>query len=361
MDRVLVLGGYGNFGKRIVRALVKKEISTIIGGRNLTKCAELEAQLNTPLAQSAAIDVNNGFESSLVALGPKVVINTCGPFQGADYEVAKACARNGVNYIDLADGRDFVSGISALDEIAKKNNCAIISGASTVPALSSAVIEHFKSEFRQIECLKFGISPGQKAERGLATTAGILSYVGKRLAPFAGHDRAYGWQDIYAQKYPELGTRFMANCEIPDLDLLPAKYGIRDIQFSAGLELGLLHFGLWFLSFFVRFGLPLNLDRHAKIMLDIANWFDKFGSADGGMHIILQGINHEGKQVKKTWFIVAKDGDGPQIPTVPAILLAEKIVKNGPYFVGAKPCVSMIELSEYLLALEAFNVRTFET
>ena len=36
--------------------------------------------------------------------------------------------------------------------------------------------------------LRYGISPGQKAERGLATTEGILTYVGKPLRAFAGDD-----------------------------------------------------------------------------------------------------------------------------------------------------------------------------
>jgi predicted DCC family thiol-disulfide oxidoreductase YuxK len=32
---------------------------------------------------------------------PRVVINTCGPFQNADYAVAQACIVAGVHYIDL--------------------------------------------------------------------------------------------------------------------------------------------------------------------------------------------------------------------------------------------------------------------
>mgnify|MGYP001615262593 FL=1 len=360
MTKVLVLGGYGNFGKRIVRALVKKEVATIIGGRNFQKAQALKAELRSKYAQVAVIDVQNGFESSLLALNPKVVINTCGPFQKANYEVAEICARHGVNYIDLADGRSFVCGITALNETAKRNNCAVISGASTVPALSSAVIEHFGPQFSEIEKLKFGISPGQKAERGLATTQGILTYVGRPLAPFAGHEKAFGWQDIYAQKYPEIGTLLMANCDIPDLDLLPIKYGINDIRFSAGLELGFLHFGLWFLSHLVRIGLPVNLPKHADFMLKVANWFDRFGTADGGMHVMLIGKDNDGRPLRKTWFIIAKNGDGPQIPTIAAIILAQKMVKNQFDFFGAAPCVGMINLDEYLAELKPFEIKTYE-
>ena len=83
----------------------------------------------------------------LEILKPLVVINTCGPFQNADYGIARACIASGVHYIDLADGRDFVTGITQLDADAKEHNVAVISGASTVPALSAAVIEHFLPNF----------------------------------------------------------------------------------------------------------------------------------------------------------------------------------------------------------------------
>jgi hypothetical protein len=60
--------------------------------------------------------------------------------------------------------------------------------------------------------------------------------VGKKLKRCAGYETRYGWQDLRLQKYPELGSRLMANCDVPDLDLLPDKYGIKKIRFSAGME-----------------------------------------------------------------------------------------------------------------------------
>ena len=37
MNDILILGGYGNFGKRIATALVKDGIGIIIAGRNAVK------------------------------------------------------------------------------------------------------------------------------------------------------------------------------------------------------------------------------------------------------------------------------------------------------------------------------------
>ena len=59
------------------------------------------------------------------------------------YDVAKACIAWGCHYIDLADGREFVDGISALDALARENNVLVVSGASSVPCLTSALVDHW--------------------------------------------------------------------------------------------------------------------------------------------------------------------------------------------------------------------------
>lgn len=360
MRKVLILGGYGNFGKRIARLLTRQGIFVIIAGRDKIKAKALSEELTTDLSDISIFDINSDFGEKLKILKPTVVINTCGPFQNSDYSVAKACIAFGVHYIDLADGRDFVKNINTLNDEAKARNVTIISGASTVPGLSSAVIEYYLSEFSEINSLTFGIAPGQKAERGLATTQGILSYIGKRLEPCVGYEKRYGWQDLYLQKYPEIGRRWMANCEVPDLDLLPEKYGIRKIRFSAGMENPMLHLSIWALSWMVRLGFPLNLQAHAPLLLRGSNCFDFLGSSDGGMHVLLEGKNLVGMNIKKQWFIVAFDGDGPYIPTIPAVILTRKLL-NGEFNVrGAMPCVALISLEEYLNELSSFKIKTFE-
>ncbi len=360
MQPVLILGGYGNFGKRIAHALVNALVPVIIAGRNQEKAKALKDKMDTPLVETACFDAFTELGTALEDLKPAVVVNTCGPFQTSDYEISECCIRHGVHYIDLADGRDFVTGITALDEKARSQQVAVISGASTVPGLSSAVLEYFKNEFTQIDHMKFGISPGQKAERGLATTQGILTYVGKPLKQFRGHKSAvYGWQDIYRQEYPTLGKRWMANCDIPDLDLLPERYGLKSIQFSAGLELSFLHLGLWGLSWGIRLGLPLNLPRLASPLLKASNWFDDFGSADGGMHVVLTGKGQDGNPHTRKWFIIATDGFGPHIPTVPAIVLARKMAWGEKLEAGAQPCVGMVSLEEYLAELTDYPIKTY--
>ena len=350
-----MLGGYGNFGKRIARALAESRIPVIIAGRNRQKAEALSRQL--PNTRAADFDVNRDLDTHLQRLKPAVVVNTCGPFQTSDYRVAETCIEGRVHYLDLADGRAFVTGITALDARAKEKGIAVISGASTLPGLSSAVLERYRGEFSGIDLLRFGISPGQQAERGLATTEGVMTYVGRKLKPFAGiRPIVYGWQGLYRQDYPELGKRWMANCEVPDLDLLPAHYGIERIQFSAGLELAPLHLGLWALSWLVRAGISLDLSRHAGLLLRASNRFDRFGSPDGGMHMLMRGRGSEGQAHERRWFIIARNGSGPHIPTVPAIVLARRLAAFAPVHAGAYPCVGLVSLEDCLEELKPYPI-----
>src|SRR5881628_23475 len=76
----------------------------------------------------------------LPALEADLVIDAAGPFQGSSYAVPEACIAARIPYLDLADGRDFVCGIGALDQAARAAGVAIVAGASSVCALSGAVV-----------------------------------------------------------------------------------------------------------------------------------------------------------------------------------------------------------------------------
>jgi len=365
MSDVLLLGGYGVFGQRIARSLVKDGVSITLNGRHEWPAKQLQAGLllDFPLAsiEVAVFDVEQNFQAALGKIKPVVVINTCGPFQLKGVEVAQACVQQRVHYIDLADGMQFVNGISVLDESAKAAGVTVISGASTVPCLSSAVIEHVLPQFSTIDSLTYGITPGQKAPRGLATAESILTYLGRPLFQRDKNNKPrHGWQNLYRQRYPELGKRWMASCDIPDIQLFKEHYAIEHLHFSAGMESTALHLGMWFFSWWVRMGLPLPLLRYSRVLLKMSHLFDRWGSDAGGMHMIFQGQDAAGTAKTVKWFLIARQGDGPQIPSVPAALLAKRMVRGVFSQPGAMPCVGLITLQEYLDALSDFDVSTVE-
>lgn len=148
----------------------------------------------------------------------------------------------------------------------------------------------------------------------------------------------------------------MVNCDIPDLDIFPDRYGIDVLRFSAGVESHVVHLGIWFLSHLVRIGLPIDLPKYANFLFTCGKWFQKFGTQNGGMHMLLQGEDLDGKPKELKWFIIAKKSDGPQIPCVPAIILAKKLINETLVERGAMSCVGLITLEEYLEQLKDFSI-----
>ena len=359
--RVLVIGGYGNFGSYIAKALADDEaIRLLIGGRSEERASAFAAGLAAiHPAEAHAIDINGDIPVALARIRPDIVIHTTGPFQTQDYRVAQACIDQGCHYVDLADARDFVASIGALDGAAREKDVLVVSGASSVPCLTAAVIDDYLPSFARLDSVDYGISAAQQTNRGLATTSAVLSYVGKPFTALRdGTMRTvHGWQGLHAEHYPQLGTRLFGDCDIPDLALFPARYpGLRTQRFSAGHELAILHIGTWLLSWLVRLGLVRSLADHAEPLLRLALLFDRFGSSRSGFHMYLTGNGHDGARRQERFFLIARSGHGPYIPCMPAILLARRLARGDLTERGARPCLDLITLPDYLAALEGLDI-----
>ena len=184
IKRILLLGAYGNFGRHITASLAAEaDLQLILAGRSRQKCNALAADYqnvsNPPFVE--IFDIQKNLIEKLQTIKPDIVIHTCGPFQAQNYTVSRACIEYGCHYIDLADGREFVANISRLNKQALKNNVSIISGASSVPCLTAAVLDHYLPQFDILESVDSGIATAQRINVGLATMKGTLFYAGKPM------------------------------------------------------------------------------------------------------------------------------------------------------------------------------------
>lgn len=362
ITRVLIIGGYGNFGQFIAGKLADEAyIQLIIAGRDIKKASVFAQSLSAiNSAEFARLDINTGLSEALAAIAPDLVIHTSGPYQGQGYHVARACIDQGCHYVDLADAREFVAGIGELDQDAMNKQVLICSGASSVPCLTSAIIDHYIGEFESLESVDYGITTAQKTNRGLATTAAVLSYAGKPFMSLEnGQARSvYGWRGLRLRRYWGLNNRLLGNCDIPDLEIFPTRYpSLKNIRFQAGLELKFLHLMLWMMSGLVKVKLFPSLQSLAPSLLKIAKLFDWIGRDDSGFFMALSGLGKNAKSKKILFELVAHQGDGLFIPSMPAIIMAKKIASGEVSKVGATPCVDLITLDEYLNALSEFDIQ----
>ena len=354
--RIVVLGGFGNFGARICRRLAQEPGLDIIA---TARTARGDAPGGV---DGAWLDIKSpSLSRELAALRPYVVIHCAGPFQGQDYRVADATLACGAHYLDLADGRAFVAQFaSELDGTARAADRTAISGASTLPALSSAVVDHLRSNFRQLESINLTIAPGQHAPRGTATMAAVLGYAGQAFPWWIrGHwQTAYGWQELVRLTFP-FGKRWAGACDVPDLALFPEHYpGVQTVTFRAALEVPLQHFALWTLAGVRRAGIPIPVADWAGGLNRIGRWLDRFGSDCGGMRVDVVGELLGGRRERRTWLLTAKGNHGPEIPCMAATILALRLVRGEPVPVGARACVSVLPLSAFESEFTRWDITT---
>lgn len=360
--RVVVIGATGVFGSRIARRLAHDaRFELILAARRAESLEALYASIGDARLQVATLDAGHpNFRHALAAWRPQLVIHAAGPFQGQDYRVAEACMACGSHYIDLADGRGFVSGFEQLDAQAWRAGCLLVSGASSVPALSAAVVDALLPRFATLEAIEHAINPGNRTPRGDAAVASILGYCGRPIRVWrnGGWDEAHGWMDSRRQVFP-FGRRRVGVCDVPDLELFPARYPqVRTVLFRAGLELPLLQWATWSMAVLVRLGVIRNLARHAPALRRLSERFVGLGSDVGGMAVELRGEDREGQPLHLRWWLDADAGDGPQVPVTPAIVLARRMADGLVDAKGAMPCMGLLTLEQIIEGFDGFALRT---
>lgn len=350
LNRILILGGYGGFGARLTRRLLARGHHVLVAGRSLGKaeafCAAHER------AQPLAADRNGDLAPVLARTRPDLVIDAAGPFQNSDYRVPLACVLARIPYIDLADARDFVTGIGALNDAAGEAGVAVVAGASSVPALSGAVARLLADGLDTVFAVEIAISASKRATLGASVVAAILSYLGKPVRLWRGRriDRGFGWQELVCETFAladggRLSHRWLALADVPDLDLLPDLLpGRPAVIFRAGTESVLQTVGLWLLGWLVRW-FNLDIARFAPLLLLLQRLTHGFSSHRSGMCVRLKG-RAGCELVERQWTLIAFDGDGPEIPTLAAAILAEAVVA-GKVAAGAQAAQGLLTLQQF--------------
>jgi hypothetical protein len=276
--------------------------------------------------------------------------------------LARAEIAAGMHYIDLADARDFVAGFGVLDAAAREAGVVALTGVSSTPALSHAVLDRLTAGWRWIDTVEIAISPGNRnSPRGLSVIRAILSYAGQQVRVFAGGawTERRGWGRPVRRAMRGLGKRWLSLCETPDLDLVPARFAPREAAiFRAGLELSVMHLGLCVAGLLVRARLLRSLTPFARPFRWIAERLKGFGSDRGGMLVEAVGIDAAGRPIRAAWSLVAEAGDGPVIPTLPALAAIRALADGRLSEPGARPCVGVLDLASLEREFARFRITT---
>ena len=350
--KVVVIGGTGVFGDRLVRLLVRDGHQVVVVGRGAAALARIGAELGVDqLVLDRAADL-----TPLWALAPDVVVDAAGPFHayGSDpYRLARAAIAHCVNYLDLADDAAFCAGIGALDSDARAAGVFALSGVSSVPALSSCVVKALAEGLTEIDTISTAILPGNRAPRGRSVVDSILHQTGTQFATIIDGQPEMVRSWSRPQRF-DLGdvSRKGWMIEVPDQRLFPRFFNARTVEFRAGMELGVMNHGLAALSWFrgkIGFGMPrwlLGLVRFGAALLA------PFGTNRGGMQVTVTGQGQAG-WTQRRWTLVVGSGEGPYIPGI-----AVRTILRDPALVppGAKPALAEVSLAAAEAAIADLDV-----
>ncbi len=353
--KVLIIGGYGVFGSLTARLLVRDGHQLWLAGRHPEKGRALAQELN---AQTLKLNIGKAPEI-LFEAEPDVVIDAAGPFQyyGDDpYKIPRLCIANRCHYLDLSDSATFTKGIAVLNTDAMAAGVFALSGASSVPGLSSSIVADLIEDLDEVDLIDIAILPGNRALRGMSVIKSIVGAVGRpyQIWREGAWQTTIGWTDRKLYQL-EPGLWRAGYCvDVPDIALLPALAGAKSVAFRAGLELPLMNLALYLLARLRQYGCFELPDMAYSALYLLSKLLYPFGSDRGGMEVSVSG-KLRGDDVKRKWRLIAEHGHGPFVPGVMcrAILREHTNINT-----GARPCLA--ELSRPLVesAMEDLEIRT---
>lgn len=354
--KVLILGGYGVFGGRLAVLLADIErLELIIAGRDLARaedfCRRFQGRARVTPLRLDRCDILD----ALRIHRPDLVVDASGPFQDYGehrYRVIEACIDERIDYLDFADAADFVFGVAALDQQAKQAGIVVLSGVSSFPVLTAAVLRHM-AKTMEIISVEGGIAPSPYAGIGLNVMRAVVGYAGApvtlrrqgREACGVGLAESMRFTVAVPGRLPLRNIRFSL-VDVPDLRVIPPEYpAMTDIWMGAGPVPEVLHRILNVLAR-VRHRLRLpSLVPFAGLFYAVLNRM-KYGEHRGGMFIRARG-RVEGQPVERSWHLLAEGDDGPFIPSMAIEAIVRQLIAGERPANGARPATHALELSDY--------------
>lgn len=361
---VLIIGGTGVFGKRLVRHLASfAGITLFVSSRSAEKSKRFVQTINNSTAElhSVALDCRENLSEVLKHIQPFLVIDCSGPFQGASYETAKTVMSSGAHLIDLADARGYLAQYSeTLDATARRHNVTALTGASSTPTLSSSVVDHVTQGWQRIDTIDICITPGGQSEVGRSVIEAILSYAGKPVPIWrAGRlSQTTGWQHTGNVHIPGLGHRRVAAVETLDAQYLGPRLDVTSrVCFSAGLESKLEQWGIEVIAALRKRRLIGGLNALIPALLAARKLTRLSTSDSGGMQVSVAGLDATGTPVQATWTLIARQDHGPNVPILPAAAAARAILDNR-VLPGANLAIIAVDLDDILAQSKGYEITT---
>jgi len=149
MKKFVVLGGYGNIGKVIVKDLFEScKNGIIIAGNDLKKAKHYANSFHNKRVKYAKVDVTNIKETSRLLKNADVCINSTQYYY--NLHVMKACLISKTNYLDLGGLFHMTRKQLKLNNKFKKINKAAILGCGSTPGITNILASYGYKKLKHV-------------------------------------------------------------------------------------------------------------------------------------------------------------------------------------------------------------------
>jgi Domain of unknown function (DUF4166)/Saccharopine dehydrogenase NADP binding domain len=372
---LLIIGGYGTFGGRLVQLLKDKvQARVYVAGRSLSRAKRFCDAHSDSQATLIPISFDRlgDFVPLLKELQIDVVVDASGPFQLYEksskkdidaFAIVRACIELGINYLDLADSVNFVKGIGQFDTAAKNAGVFCLSGVSSFPVLTAVVTKHLASNLSSITSITAGIAPSPYAGVGKNVIKAIASYTGQPIQIKSNGEFTYASGLTQSKRFtiaspgkvPLRNIQFSL-VDVPDLHLLSEKWpSAANVWMGAGTTPEILHKLLKALAWLVHLRLMPNLAFLAPVMHWVINHI-RWGEHRGGMFVEVVGIDDTDTSKTHQWHLIAEGDHGPLIPCMALLIIVANVLNKKPPSPGARSAINDVTIEEYQDLFKTYQI-----
>ena len=267
--RILILGGYGVFGRLLAKELLERTPHTVmLAGRSQRNATVARGQLgHGDRTRAVALDLHDPDSMVPELANVDVVVCAAGPFQGLSPQLVLRSVAAGVHWLDISDDPEWIAAVlhnTEIQRLAGERDLVVAPGMSTSPAISSALAELCLKELPSATSVRTALFIGNRNAKGAGVIASALASCRFPLedVDLLSYGRRQGWRAPSADAVvfgasTGCATRFV---------LVP------EWRLAARLLRGVARLGL-------------RGERPARVMARLARWSSAFGENRGSIDV----------------------------------------------------------------------------
>jgi hypothetical protein len=327
--RVIVLGGAGQFGRTAAEELRKLGIPILTASRKA--------------ATDLRVDANDAASIRAALKKDDVVIDAAGPFYLRSTALIEMAIELKFDVVDLNDDLGYAEEVAKWELQIAEAEIRVLSSASSVSAVSAAVIAHSGIELPR-RATSF-LAPASRHTANVGTTASLWHSIGRpvRVLRDGKLETRVGWGETrnFAMPRP-VGMIKGHLLESADVHYLPRIWPmLRDVSMYVDSNV----FGANKLLQLAAFSEPLR--EIAERKMHVGAWFArKFGSSSGGIGYEIEGSDG---RISRHAIVAAENSF---VAAVAPAVIASKAIATGEFgstgLISPDRHVSRATLFEYL-------------